>query len=195
MSTTTRDIGTTSPSGLAAGRYTATSRALHWLTAILVLGMIPAGLIMTSLPSGALQNTIYSAHKVTGIALLVIIAARIAWRATHPVPPLEPVAGPRIAGVARANHLILYILLSVQVLSGYVLTKAGGYPIPILDSVLPPLVPKNEALGNAASTVHWVNQLLLIGFISLHVAGALYHIMVRKDGVIRRIWPIGAVRG
>lgn len=195
MSTTTSHAGTTSPPGLAAGRYTTTARALHWLTAILVLGMIPAGLIMTNLPQGQLQNTIYSAHKVTGICLMLIIAFRIYWRLTHKAPALQAVAGPTIAGVARANHLILYALLVSQVLSGYILTKAGGYPIPFLDSVLPPLVPKNETLSKAASTVHWTGQVLLIGFIALHVAGGLYHVLVRKDGVIRRIWPIGEVRG
>lgn len=182
------------PRAASSRRYTPTSRVLHWLTAILVAGMLIAGLLMTSIGQGLLQDTLYSAHKVTGITVAVLLAVRIAWRLTHPPPPLAPVAGRTIAWVARSNHIVLYILLVNQVVSGYVLTKAGGYPIPILDSVLPSLVSQSKPLSEQATVVHEIGQNLILLFVAVHIAGALYHLLVRKDGVFRRIWPVGEVR-
>lgn len=179
----------------ASRRYTGTSRALHWLTALFVFGMLAAGLTMTSLGPGPLQDTLYSAHKVSGITLMLIIAVRIVWRMTHRPPALEPVAGHRVALAARTNHVLLYVLLVIQVISGYVLTKAGGYPIPFLDDVLPSLVPKSKPLGDTATLVHQIGKIAILALVALHVAGALYHLLVRKDGVFRRMWPIGEAHG
>jgi cytochrome b561 len=178
------------PAGAIGARYTKTARVLHWLTAVLVLGTLPVGLVMTSIGQGELQNTLYSTHKLVGLTLIVIIALRIYWRATHRPPPLQAVTDWRIARVAVANHLILYVLLVVQVVSGYVLTKAGNYPIPLLDSVLPSLVPQSKPLSEGAALVHEINKSLIIVFVAVHICGALYHLLFRKDGVFYRIWPI-----
>lgn len=183
--------GTSTAQADAVGpRYTKTARVIHWLTAVLVIGTLIGGWVMTSIGEGGLQNSMYSSHKVVGIVLILLLAFRIYWRASHRPPSLEAATDRRIAGVAVANHLILYLLLTVQVASGYVLTKAGGFPIPLLDSVLPSLVPQSKPLSEWANQIHAVNQYLIIAFVSLHVLGALYHLLIRKDGVFYRIWPI-----
>ena len=174
-----------------APRYGGPARVMHWLTALLVIVTLPIGIWMSSLDGGPLQDRLYAIHKVIGITLLVIIAVRIVWRATHTPPPLAPVAGAQIARYARINHIILYVLLAVQAVSGYILTKAGAFPIPILDSVLPSLVPESKPLSEFFEGVHEFGMWLLIAFVLIHVCGAIYHIAVRKDGVLRRMWPVG----
>ena len=94
----------------AAPAYTLTSRALHWLTAILVLVMLPAGLAMGELGRGPLQDLLFHPHTSIGVLLIPIVAVRLLYRLTHvplPLPPEIP-AIHRLA--AELLHWSLYAL-------------------------------------------------------------------------------------
>lgn len=171
--------------------YDSTARLLHWLVALLILLMIPAGLVMVR--DGldrALGDALFLLHKNVGTALIAIVALRLAWRLGRGAPPL-PGAMPRWQRrAAHLSHLALYALMVVMPLSGYVRVRAGGFPIEALDAMgLPPLVPRSEALAGAASALHAAAAWALMAVIALHVAAALHHALIRRDGVWRRIWP------
>lgn len=174
--------------------YGTTARVLHWVVAVAVLAMIPAGLIMVQdgLDRG-LQDTLFIFHKNLGSILILVIALRVVWRITHPAPPL-PAALPawqRLA--ARASHVALYVLMVVLPLSGYVRVRAGGFPIEGLDALgLPPLVGRSKPLAEAASTLHALAAFALIAVLALHLGAALHHALIRRDGVWGRIWPLRA---
>jgi cytochrome b561 len=172
-------------------RYRPAARLFHWTTAVLVLLMIPAGAIMIRDGlSRDLQNTLFIFHKNVGVLVLVLVIARIVYRRLRPPPPLPggmPLAQKRIAA---ASHVLLYALLVLMPVAGYVRVKAGGFPIEMLDAAgLPSLVPRSDALAAAAKSIHYAGGLALAALVALHVCAALYHGILRRDGVFSRMWP------
>lgn len=172
--------------------YSTTSRWLHWLTALVVISTIPVGAVMTTDGlSRELQNALYIYHKNIGILILLLVAARLVVRATTTAAPL-PASLPRWQRSAAAvSHVMLYILLIVMAVSGYVRVVAGGFPIETLNAIgMPFLVPRSDALAETAQWVHSTARFVLIAFILLHVGAALQHGLIRKDGVFSRMWPL-----
>ncbi|WP_126976836.1 cytochrome b [Frigidibacter oleivorans] len=173
-----------------SGVYSRPARLLHWLVAALVLTMVPAGLIMVR-PGldRPLQDTLFIFHKNAGLVVLVLMLLRIGWRIAVPPPP--PVPMPRLqAAVAEAVHGALYVLVLVMALSGYVRVTAGGFPLELAQSLgLPPLVPRSEPLAATAKALHGAVANGLILAVALHLAGAAHHGLIRRDGLLRRMWP------
>ena len=94
--------------------------------------------------------------------------------------------------IARANHWLLYVVLIIMPVTGYIGSKAGGFLVPwfwLFET--PDWVGKNEDLNTIAENVHAVTAYVLLGLISLHVAAAFWHHIVRKDVVLRRMLPFG----
>lgn len=176
---------------MTQSKYTGPARGLHWLMAVLIILTIPAGLIMVQpgLDRG-LQNGLFIYHKNVGVLLMLLIVVRLTWRLRHP-PPAKPSTVPAWqARIANVTHALMYVLLFVVPTSGYVRVKAGGFPIESLDALnIPSVVPRSEALAELAQTVHYAAGLLLIGLTALHVGAAMFHAMVKQDGVFSRMWP------
>ncbi|MGZ9811648.1 cytochrome b [Pseudoroseicyclus sp. H15] len=174
-----------------AGRYRGPAQALHWLTALLILSTIPAGIIMVEEGiSRSTQDALYLWHKNAGVVIFLLVVARLIYRAMHPAPPL-PASLPRLQElVAIATHWLLYALVLVMTISGYIRVKAGGFPIEMLDALgVPSLVPRSDDLAETAQAVHLTVRYALVLLILMHIGAALYHLIVRKDGVFQRMWP------
>ncbi|MEL6435539.1 MAG: cytochrome b [Pseudomonadota bacterium] len=173
-------------------RYAVPARLLHWTMAILVLAMIPVGFLMLNdWVSRDLRNLMFIAHKNTGVLLLLLICVRLLYRWRNP-PNLKPVdLAPAQAFAAHATHIALYALLLIMPLSGYIRVRAGGFPIEALDALgVPPLVPRSDALADFAQSVHYYAGYGIAAFIAMHVGAALFHGVVRRDGVFSRMWPV-----
>jgi cytochrome b561 len=172
-------------------RYSGSARLVHWAMALLILAMIPAGLVMVQpgLDRG-LQNTLFIFHKNVGVLLLILVILRIGVRLFRPAPPLPATVPGWQARIAGLSHLALYVLMVVVPLAGYVRVKAGGFPIETLDALgLPSLVPRSDALAEVAKTIHYGAGLAIAAVICAHVGAALFHGIVKRDGVFSRIWP------
>lgn len=171
--------------------YSTTARILHWLIAVLVLLMIPAGLVMTQEGiSRPLQDTLFIFHKNSGVILFLLMLVRVTVRLAGRTPetPAHLPAWQRLA--ADLSHLALYVLLFVMPLSGYIRVRAGRFPIEGLDALgIGTLIPKSEALAETAATVHFYSAFLLMAVIALHVGAALQHALIQRDGVFSRMWP------
>lgn len=175
-----------------SARYSFPARALHWGMALLVLGMVPAGFLMLDESlSRALRNTLFIAHKNTGVILLILIAVRLIYRWRNP-PQLTPVPlAPIQELAAKLTHVGLYALLLIMPLSGYIRVRAGGFPIEALDAMgIPALVPRSDALASAAQTVHLYAAYALVALMAMHIGAAAFHGVVRRDGIVSRMWPI-----
>jgi cytochrome b561 len=171
--------------------YRSTARALHWLSAILILAAVPAGWAM--LHAGLarpMQNTLFIFHKNVGVLILLLVLVRIAYRTANPPPPLPPRMPVWQADIAHATHVLIYALLIVMAVSGYVRVVAGGFPLEALDALgAPRLVAKDETVAAVAKALHASARVPLVGLILLHVGAALYHGILRRDGVFSRMWP------
>lgn len=172
-------------------RYSNTARLIHWTMAILILATIPAGLVMVQpgLDRGV-QNTLFIFHKNVGVLLLLLVFLRVVWRWLRPAPPLPATVPAWQARIAELSHLALYLLMVAVPVAGYVRVKAGGFPIESLDALgIPSLVPRSDALAEVAKTIHWGAGLAIAAVICAHVGAALFHGIVKRDGVFSRIWP------
>jgi cytochrome b561 len=173
-------------------RYTTFAIALHWLIAAAVVGLVGWGWWMQTIPKTPAGPRVdaFNLHKSIGMTVLLLMLMRIAWRARHTPPRFVPM--PRWQErLARGVHLLLYVCLILQPLSGYLGSAFSGYPIRFFGIVLPAWAAKNDALKDAMSVVHLVNSWVLVGALGLHFAGALKHALWERDGSFRRIWPWG----
>ena len=171
--------------------YRTPARLLHWAVALFVLAMIPAGVVMTQEGIGrSLQNTLFIFHKNMGVVVMLLVLARVLYRWANPPPPLPEAMAPAQARISRLTHGALYLLLLIVPLAGYIRVRAGGFPIEALDAMgLPALVPRSEALASAAKTVHWAGGIALAVLVALHVGAALFHGVIKRDGIFSRMWP------
>jgi cytochrome b561 len=173
-----------------AVRYTTTAIVLHWVIALAVIGQIALGWWMQEIPTepmGARVNA-FNLHKSIGLTVLFLMSVRLVWRSMHPPPPLPPLP-PWQRNAARAVHVLLYVCLFLQPLTGYLGSSVSGYPVLYFGMQLPAWASRNIALKEFLSVVHLVNSCVLTVLIALHVAAALKHQFVDRDGLLRRMLP------
>lgn len=182
-------------SATAVQGYSATTRWLHWLTAIVVIATIPVGVIMTGEGlTRELRNSLYIFHKNVGVVIILLVAARLLARAVSPTPPLPKAMPGWQKRAASLTHVALYVLLLVMAVSGYIRVVAGGFPIEMLNAIgMPPLVPRSDPLAETAQWVHSNARFALAAVIAMHVGAALHHGLVKRDGVFSRMWRPSAV--
>ena len=170
--------------------YKPAARVLHWLTAILIIATFPVGLLMIQEGwARGTQDTMFIFHKNVGVIILLLVLARLAYRAANPAPPLPDSVPGWQQKIAHLTHWLLYGLVIVMAVSGYTRVKAAGFPLEGLDALgFPSLVPKSEALAKTAQLIHWTARFVLFALIVTHVGAALHHALVKKDGVFGRMW-------
>ena len=171
--------------------YAAPARWLHWSVALLVLLVIPAGLVMVRLPSGAAQNQLFDFHRSVGIAILALAIVRVGVRVLYR-PPGRPANMPTwMWAAAEAVHYALYALIFVMPILGWLASSSFGAPVYFFGLFeLPALVGKDEALSKLTGTAHVWLGFLMAGLVLLHMGAGLYHGIIRRDGVLSRMLPI-----
>ena len=174
----------------ALGVYAPPARWIHWIVAVLVLVVIPAGLVMVRLPSGAAQNQLFDLHRSIGILILALAIARVLVRVLTR-PPGRPESMPAgMWAMADGVHSALYALIFVMPLLGWLASSAYGAPVYFFGLVeLPALVGKNEALSETFGDVHgWLGYLMTV-LVLMHIGAALFHGIIKRDGVLSRMLP------
>jgi cytochrome b561 len=180
----------------AAGEtYSSAARHFHWWMVALIAVQVPVGLYMNYRGNilgifDGLTNNLYSTHKLIGFALLLIVIARLWYRLSHGAPADEPTLEPWQKVVSHLNHWAMYVLLLAVPLLGWF----GVQLYPALDVFglfsLPAVVSPDQATADLVFAVHKALALLLVLFIALHVGAALFHYLIRKDGVLNRMAPM-----
>ena len=169
-------------------RWGQVSIALHWLTALLVIGLAVVGLVMTELPNSALKVQIYALHKSFGLTVLALAVLRLLWRALAGTP--DDVPGPRLQQLAANTvHWALYALLFALPFSGWLFNSAAGFPLKWFGLVsLPKLFTGyNPELKHLAHELHETGFYLLALLLLAHAGAALYHHYVKKDDTLNRM--------
>lgn len=184
------------PAHNTQSRYGSVTKSFHWLTALLILTLIPLGWYASQLPHETSQQLatkawLFSLHKTLGVALFFVALARILWSLTQTSPGLLNAERPVEAFTARLVHWLLYGALVIVPLSGWIshAAAAGFAPIwwPFGQSL--PMVPKSTQVEHFFASIHWVSGRLLIVAVLFHVAGALKHHVIDKDSTLRRMLP------
>jgi len=173
-------------------RWGAVSQFLHWLVVALIIVQFTLALWAASLPLGNRKLGVLAYHKSFGITILSLALVRLLWRLANPTPPLPPTLRPYERGLARFAHVMLYVLLFVMPLTGWMMSSARGFPVSwfgFSSLQLPDLVPKNQTLYHALVTTHGTLAVVLVAVVTLHVAGALKHHFMLRDEVLRRMLP------
>ncbi|MEQ9399045.1 MAG: cytochrome b/b6 domain-containing protein [Longimicrobiales bacterium] len=171
-------------------RYSRPARLFHWAVSGLVAVTIPVGIAMTSEGFRAQGDVLYITHKGIGVVLLVLVLARAAYRVVVPPPPLPDSVPDRERRIAGATHVLLYVLLVVQGVTGYLRTVAGDFPIELLDVLgVPPLIGEHPDLARRLSVAHKIGAYALVATVSVHVAAVLHHALILRDGILGRMWP------
>lgn len=167
--------------------YGIVSRWLHWLTAFLVLGMIACGFSLSLLP-GSWKPWAIAGHKSFGVLILFLACVRLGWRIMHPPPPFSQVYSAAVRFSASATHAVLYLLTFAMPLSGWIMSSAFSKPVAFFALFeLPPLVEKSRELALQYREWHETLAYALLVLAGLHIAAALYHHFIRKDGVLERM--------
>ena len=171
-------------------RYGSVARAFHWGSALAVIVMIAVGILMTSEPLGGFADPLYIVHKGLGTVLLLVVFLRVAWRLTHPAPPLPETVPARQRRLMGVTHFALYALLVIMTVSGYVRTVGDGYPIELLNALgIPTLLPRMPDAASVALVTHQVAAYALTALIAVHVGAAVHDALIERKGVFRRMWP------
>jgi cytochrome b561 len=172
-------------------RYTPAAIAFHWLTALLLVGTFTLGLVMTDIPGLTPTKLKYfSWHKWAGVTVLVLSALRLLWRLRTRVPAYPATMPAWQHYAAHGTHALLYLLMFGVPLSGYFYTLAAGVPVVYFGLFqLPLLIEPNLALKPVLKAVHYWLNMGMAAMVFMHVAAALKHLVVDRDGITQRMLP------
>jgi cytochrome b561 len=168
------------------------SRAVHWLIAALAVVVVVLGWAIAGAPRNTpTRDVLLLLHRSVGLTILAVMLFRLVWRWGHPAPPLPPSVTHLETALAGSTQFLLYLLFIVMPLAGYLNAAAAGHAVSLFGLVsIPPLLPRNDRFSQMAIAVHLVGQYLIFLFVALHIAGALFHGVVKRDGVLERMLPV-----
>ncbi len=167
------------------GRVT---RALHWGSALLLATAFGLAWTFSALGPGGLSARLVGAHRSVGLSILLLATLRLAWRAVAPLPPLPRATARWDRRAARVVQAALYICLLAMPVLGWFGSGANADTVSFLGVLpLPDLTGPDQDLADRVFLVHQVVGYVILGLTTLHVAGALRHHLVKRDGVLLRM--------
>lgn len=169
--------------------YGVVAKILHWLIFGLLGAQYAIGSIMPHIGRNTPDEGWVSWHFSVGAAILFFIVIRLIWRLFHPVPQL-PTLTPFERVASGFTHWALYLLVLAMTILGWAATNARGWDVKLFGFVtLPTIAAKGAKWGHECGDIHNVLVYVLLAFIVLHVAAALYHHFVKRDQVVGRMLP------
>ena len=167
-------------------RYGAIAILLHWIMAILLIGLLILGLYMVAVPISLEKLKLYGWHKEYGMLALMLVMIRIVWRVANIIPSLSLPLWEIIA--ARTVHWAFYGFMFAMPITGWIITSAAGLPVSFFGLfVFPDLVSPNPDLMQLFQEIHeWLGY-GLIATIVLHTSAALKHHFINKDDILKRM--------
>ena len=170
-------------------RYSTPAIAFHWLLALMIAIAFSVGLYMSDLPLSPTRLKLFNYHKWAGITILALSALRLLWRLTHRPPPDPPM--PRWQALAaHGAHWALYVLFFAVPLMGWAYSSAAGFPVVLYGVLpLPDFVTPDRATAEIFKERHGQLAFALAAVVVLHVAAALKHQFMDRDGLLLRMKP------
>ncbi len=176
-------------------RFTVLQRLLHWLMAICILAMlfIGVGMVSTVMPK---YLTLVAIHKPLGIAILVLAVIRLVVRLGYGTPSLPADLPGPMKLAARLSHYAFYVLMIGMPLLGWGMLSAAAYPVVLYGGAhLPAILPQSGSMHALLWNAHFYLAFAFFALILLHLAAALFHALVRRDGVFEAMAPVSLSDG
>ncbi|MDB5491354.1 MAG: cytochrome b561 family protein [Micavibrio sp.] len=174
-----------------ADRYGAVAKTFHWVVALLIIGMLCAGLYMTRVEMSMTDKMqVFGLHKSVGILVLMLASLRLLWKLINTYPIPLPSHRQWEKSLAALVHSLLYVMMFLMPLTGWLGSSAKGFSVSVFHLfTLPDLVARDKGLADLLWTVHEYAAYSLIVLIGLHFAGAMKHVVIDRDGTLRRMLP------
>jgi cytochrome b561 len=176
-----------------ASRYGAVSKGLHWLIMVFVISQIYLAVAAFQATDPAREVALLALHRPLGVTILGLMLLRLCWRLINVQPALPDTLSPAGRGLARTTHWMLYALLLLIPLTGWV--KAGAESIEVSYFglfTLPGLTGPDDGLRQTLRMTHLYLNTALLALVPLHLLAALWHHFWRRDDTLRRMLPFGS---
>jgi cytochrome b561 len=170
-------------------RFTPLQRALHWLMAICILAMffIGVGMVSSIAPK---YLPLIATHKSLGTIILILALIRLGVRWRYGAPPLPADLPAPMKLAAVLSHYILYTLMIVMPLLGWSMLSAADYPVVLFGGLhLPMILPQSAGLHTLLWNAHFYLAFVFFAIVLMHLAAALFHALIRRDGVFEAMAP------
>ena len=178
------------PLGNTQRTYGLIAQALHWLVAVGIAVQFVWAWRIDETESIRAQFTLVNQHKSIGMTVLALVVVRLCWRAFNRPPPFPSSMSAWERFTASTAHWLLYALILLMPVSGWIYTSAAGFGPEFFGLVdIPALVGQNERLEKVFGAVHEWLAVGIATLVSIHVLAALRHQFVLKDGLLRRMIP------
>lgn len=173
-----------------ASSWGSVAKTFHWAMAVLILAQIGLGIAAVAWRLSPTKIQLFFWHKSLGMLILALLALRLLWRLANPTPPLPVEMPPWERRAAHSSHLLLYALLILLPLTGWVVNSAANIPFRIFWLVpLPAITAPDKALAELFARVHLGLALILGAVLVVHVAAALRHHWVKRNAILLRMLP------
>ena len=168
--------------------YTPVAKGLHWLMAVMIIGLLVLGVYMHELPLSPQKLELYSWHKWFGVTVFLLVWLRLAWRVTHRPPALPESMSPLMQLAAHAGHFALYGLMIAIPMTGWLMSSAKGFQTVWFGVLpIPDLLGRDKDMGDLLQLLHKGLNILLMLTLAGHLGAALWHHFVLKDDTLRRM--------
>ncbi len=168
--------------------YNILSKLIHWVTALLILGLLAVGFYMTELDKSTYKYELYDLHKALGAVVIALTILRIFWHVVKRKPKSIASHKSWEKAISHLTHALLYLGILAVPLSGWAMSSSGGYAVSFFGLFdLPALVPKDKEMFELFGEIHEISALALLFLIGLHMLGAFKHHFVDKDATLQRM--------
>jgi cytochrome b561 len=169
--------------------YGTIAKIFHWLIVVLLMAQYPLGWFMPEIHHGAKPGDAMTFHISSGITILTLMTLRFFWRVSHPVAPAASLPAWQQL-ISEAVHWLLYALVFATTMTGWMLASQRGWSISLFFAIpLPLLTAEVSLFGHAIGKWHGTMELALMLLIGSHVAAAMAHTFVFRDGIMQRMLP------
>ncbi len=171
--------------------YSASAKLMHWFVAATVIALLAIGPVMKRLvPEGSLRDNLYNFHEALGALVLIVMVVRLARRVAFGVPAPDESMPPVEQRASLWAQYLLYALLFLTTVLGWAGTNAYGDPVSIFGLFdFPAIIGKDQPLSDQIFVWHLICGILIGVIVALHIAGALYHWLIKGDRVLQRVLP------
>ena len=169
-------------------RFGVVAQWLHWGMFALIALQLVGGHVLEELPKRtAIRGLAFDAHETLGLIALVLVFLRLSWKMANPTPAAPGQRWQQLA--ARAAHLALYALMIAVPVVGYLMVDAKGYDVAFFGWTAPDVVATNKDLAERVNGLHATLAWALTAVVAVHVAAAVWHQAILRDGTLQRMLP------